>query len=121
MADPQVFAERFVAAMKDLFPDKLGQDASFAIPDQKKDWARFDLTEVLLALSYRQRELIKMHYRWGDGYIYTPEEQAAIFKLTPEKLAAEIEAAKNKLREPELKTKLFAMLGRTAQWRPHDN
>ena len=43
--------------------------------------------ELLNKLTYREREIIKLRYGLGDadGYTYTLEEVAKIFKITREK------------------------------------
>jgi len=40
------------------------------------------LDNILKKLSYREREIIKLLYGLGDGYTYTYEEVARIFKVT---------------------------------------
>ena len=40
------------------------------------------LVQALQSLSYRERELIKLKYAFGDGFIYTDEEFARIFKVS---------------------------------------
>ena len=42
--------------------------------------------KYLNQLSYRQREIIKLRYGIGDGYIYTLAEVAKIFKVTRERV-----------------------------------
>ncbi|HVT89696.1 MAG TPA: restriction endonuclease [Tepidisphaeraceae bacterium] len=43
------------------------------------------------ALTYREREILKLLYGWGDGYTYTHAECGSIFKLS-EKQIIDIEA-----------------------------
>lgn len=45
---------------------------------------RIDL--ILKTLPYREREVIKLRYGIGDGYIYTLKEVGRIFKVTPEQV-----------------------------------
>jgi hypothetical protein len=39
--------------------------------------------EALTAIPYREREIIKLRFGIGDGYIYSAEECARVFSLTP--------------------------------------
>jgi RNA polymerase primary sigma factor len=41
---------------------------------------------ALEALSYREREILKLGYGLGDGYCYTLEEAATIFRVTRERI-----------------------------------
>ena len=55
---------------------------------------------VLNALSFREREIVKLRYGIGDGYTYTLEEVGRIFKVTRERVR-QIEAkAVRKLQHP---------------------
>ena len=60
-----------------------------------------DKIEFLLkTLTYREREIIRLRYGLGDGYMYTLEEVGRIFKVTRERVR-QIEAkAVSKLRHP---------------------
>ena len=49
--------------------------------DPAIDWGPY-----LKQLTYRQGEIIKLRYGLGDGYIYTLQELAKIFKVTPERV-----------------------------------
>lgn len=49
---------------------------------------RDDLEAVLRKLPYKTREAFKLRHGVGDGYRYTTEEIARVFKTTP------VEAAK---------------------------
>ena len=42
--------------------------------------------KMLLKLSYREREIIKLRYGLGDGYSYTLQETAKLFKVTRERI-----------------------------------
>ena len=69
-----------------------------------------DLLKSLKALSYREREVIKLRYGLGDGSSYTLEEVAHIFKVTRERIR-EIEAkAVRKLQQPNRANKLVGHL-----------
>ncbi|MEX2054894.1 MAG: hypothetical protein WD972_01820 [Candidatus Andersenbacteria bacterium] len=41
------------------------------------------IKQMLGSLSYNEREIMKLRYGLGDGYVYTLEEVAQIFKKTP--------------------------------------
>lgn len=61
---------------------------------------RDKLEGLLQTLTYREREIVRLRYGLGDGYIYTLEEVGRIFKVTRERVR-QIEAkAVNKLRHP---------------------
>lgn len=53
-------------------------------PDQALMRQRID--SALEALSYREREILKLRYGLGDGYCYTLEEAATIFRVTRERI-----------------------------------
>jgi RNA polymerase primary sigma factor len=58
------------------------------------------LLDIISSLSVREREIIKLRFGLGDGYIYTLEEVGRIFKVTRERVR-QIEAkALRKLRHP---------------------
>ena len=59
-----------------------------------------ELMRVVKTLKYREREIIKLRYGLGDGYIYTLKEVAHIFKVTQERIR-QIEAkAIRQLQQP---------------------
>ena len=59
-----------------------------------------NLDKVFKTLTYREREIIKLRYGLGDGFVYTLEEVARIFKTTRERVR-QIEAkAIRKLQDP---------------------
>jgi RNA polymerase primary sigma factor len=47
---------------------------------------REELLRCLNVLSFREKEIIKLRYGLGDGYIYTLEEVGRIFKVTRERI-----------------------------------
>jgi len=51
----------------------------------------------LSKLSYREREILKLRYGLGDGYIYTLEEVGHIFKVTRERIRGIVKKAIDKL------------------------
>ena len=66
--------------------------------------------DVLQALSYREREIIKLRYGLTDGYTYTLEEVGRIFSVTRERVR-QIEAkAVRKLQHPVRSRKLCGFL-----------
>ncbi len=61
---------------------------------------------LLMTLTYREREIIRLRYGLGDGYTYTLEEVGRIFKVTRERVR-QIEAkAVRKLQNPVRSKKL---------------
>ncbi|MEK6233563.1 MAG: sigma-70 family RNA polymerase sigma factor [Planctomycetales bacterium] len=44
------------------------------------------INEMLAALGYRDREIIKLRYGLGDGYNYTLEQVASVFQVTRERI-----------------------------------
>src|SRR5690348_5028107 len=53
----------------------------FAVPE--KDLTPFERVErVLMSIPYREREIFKLRYGFGDGYTYTLDECARIFKIS---------------------------------------
>ena len=61
---------------------------------------------LLKTLTYREREIIRLRYGLGDGYMYTLEEVGRIFKVTRERVR-QIEAkAVRKLQHPVRSQKL---------------
>lgn len=88
-------------ADESLFGDLL-EDKSRESPVQAaaKNMLKEKLLEVISSLSVREREIIKLRFGLGDGYIYTLEEVGRIFKVTRERVR-QIEAkALRKLRHP---------------------
>ncbi|MDR1959505.1 MAG: sigma-70 family RNA polymerase sigma factor [Planctomycetaceae bacterium] len=78
------------------------------------DSLKIRLHDVLQALSFREREIIKLRYGLADGYIYTLEEVGKIFSVTRERVR-QIEAkAVRKLQHPIRSRKLCGFLDATA-------
>jgi len=68
------------------------------------------INKVLKTLSYREREIIKLRLGFGDGYVYTQQEVAHIFKVTPLRIR-QIEAkAVRKLQQPARARELVGFL-----------
>ena len=71
------------------------------------------IAEVLAALNYREREIIRLRYGLADGYTYTLEEVGKIFSVTRERVR-QIEAkAVRKLQHPIRSRKLSGFLDRS--------
>lgn len=51
-----------------------------------RDFLRKEIEKVLKTLTYREREIIKMRFGFGDGYCYTLENCAYVFKVTRERI-----------------------------------
>ena len=61
---------------------------------------RDKIESLLKTLTYREREIIRLRYGLGDGYVYTLEEVGRIFRVTRERVR-QIEAkAVSKLQHP---------------------
>ncbi len=70
------------------------------------------IAEVLGALNYREREIIRLRYGLADGYTYTLEEVGKIFSVTRERVR-QIEAkAVRKLQHRIRSRKLSGFLDR---------
>jgi HJR/Mrr/RecB family endonuclease len=68
----------------------------------EEDRTRFDdaFEQVLRTLTYGERELLKLRYGIGDGYVYTRKECATIFRITPKEVAEIEVTAARKLQHP---------------------
>jgi RNA polymerase primary sigma factor len=65
---------------------------------------------LLKCLSWREQEIIKMRFGLGDGYNYTLEEVAYVFRVTRERIR-QIEArALQKLKDPRTSSQLVGFL-----------
>ena len=81
----------------DLLPDTGAENPAVGAA---QEMLRNRISKVLKSLSYREREIIKLRYGFGDGYSYTLEEVGHIFKVTRERIR-QIEAkAVRKLQAP---------------------
>ncbi|MDD5103715.1 MAG: sigma-70 family RNA polymerase sigma factor [Candidatus Peribacteraceae bacterium] len=58
------------------------------------------INEMLAALPYRDREVIRLRYGLGDGYVLTLEEVGEIFRVTRERVRQIEKKAMEKLRQP---------------------
>jgi RNA polymerase primary sigma factor len=80
--------------------------------DMNQDLLRNRIADVLAALNYREREIIRLRYGLADGYTYTLEEVGRIFSVTRERVR-QIEAkAVRKLQHPIRSRQLSGFLDR---------
>lgn len=87
----------------ELLEDKRNESPLQAV---SKNMLRDKLLEIIDSLSYREREILKLRFGLGDGYIYTLEEVGRIYKVTRERVR-QIEAkALRKLRHPSRSKRL---------------
>ena len=78
--------------------------------EMNQDLLKERIADVLAALNYREREIIRLRYGLADGYAYTLEEVGKIFSVTRERVR-QIEAkAVRKLQHPTRSRKLFGFL-----------
>jgi RNA polymerase primary sigma factor len=61
-------------------------------------------------LNWREREIIKLRYGLGDGYNYTLEQVAYIFKVTRERIRQIERRAMNKLQDPRCSSELVGFM-----------
>ncbi len=61
-------------------------------------------------LNWREREIIKLRYGLGDGYNYTLQEVAFIFKLTRERIRQLEQRALRKLQDPHCSAQLVEFI-----------
>jgi RNA polymerase primary sigma factor len=74
--------------------------------EMHQDLLKTRINDVLGALNYREREIIRLRYGLADGYAYTLEEVGKIFSVTRERVR-QIEAkAVRKLQHPSRSRKL---------------
>ena len=65
---------------------------------------------LLKNLSYREREIIKLRFGLGDGYSYSLEEVAYIFRVTRERIRQIQERAIRRLQDPRCSSELVEFL-----------
>ncbi|MDA1007803.1 MAG: RNA polymerase sigma factor RpoD [Planctomycetota bacterium] len=68
------------------------------------------ISDVLMTLSYREREILKLRYGIGDGYTYTLEEVGRIFKVTRERVRQVESKALRKLQHETKRRRLASFL-----------
>lgn len=71
-----------------------------ALRDDERRALDETITNVLNTLTYRERELLKLRYGWGDGYTYTPSECGRIFKVPASRIVQVEHKALRKLSHP---------------------
>ena len=65
-----------------LLSSKLAMNSDSTMINEKSP----PFINTIKRLPYREREIFKLRNGVGDGFIYTVEEAARIFKITPERL-----------------------------------
>jgi len=91
----------------EFLPDKSESEPADAAT---QNMLRDQLTKLLRNLSWREREIVKMRFGLGDGYSYTLEEVAYVFRVTRERIR-QIEArALRRLQAPQLSSQLVGFL-----------
>lgn len=91
----------------ELLPDETAENPAVGVT---QEMLRKRILKVLKTLSYREREIIKLRYGLGDGYMYTLEEVGHIFKVTRERIR-QIEAkAVRKLQQPSRTKELIGFM-----------
>ena len=58
---------------------------------------RNQISAILRQLSFREREVVKLYYGLGDGYKYTQDEIAHIFKVSRYRIRSVLDKAEKKL------------------------
>ncbi len=85
--------------------------------DMNQDSLKCRIADVLAALNYREREIIRLRYGLADGYTYTLEEVGKIFSVTRERVR-QIEAkAVRKSQHPVRSRQLSGFLDRPVRHR----
>ena len=83
-------------------------------PDTSTEPVNTDLKAALAkqlgTLSYREREILRLRYGLGDGYAYTLEETAHVFKVTRERIRQIEFRAMGKLQMPTRREELAGFL-----------
>lgn len=91
----------------DLLPDHSEADAG-AIAGHKMLQDR--IRKLLDGLSWREREIVKMRYGLGDGYNYTLQEVAYVFRVTRERIRQLEARALRRLQDPQVSAQLVDFL-----------
>lgn len=81
----------------DFVEDKRGVDP---IDEMNRSALRDRLEEALKALSFREREIVRLRFGLADGYSYTLEEVGQIFRVTRERVRQLESRAVRKLQRP---------------------
>jgi RNA polymerase primary sigma factor len=91
----------------DLLPDHSEADAG-AMAGHKMLQDR--IRKILDGLSWREREIVKMRYGLGDGYNYTLQEVAYVFRVTRERIRQLEARALRRLQDPRVSAQLVDFL-----------
>ncbi|MBN2024867.1 MAG: sigma-70 family RNA polymerase sigma factor [Pirellulales bacterium] len=81
--------------------------------DINRESLRSRIAGVLSALTYREREIIRLRYGLADGYAYTLEEVGKIFSVTRERVRQIESKAVRKLQHPIRSRRLSSFLDRS--------
>ena len=73
--------------------------------------AQQGVDRALGTLTFREREVIKLRYGLGDGYVYTLEEVGTIFRVTKERVRQLEAKARRKIEHPVRREMLEGLLG----------
>ena len=79
--------------------------------EMNQDLLKTRIADVLGALNYREREIIRLRYGLADGYTYTLEEVGRIFSVTRERVRQIKEKAIRRLRQSSRSKLLKGYLG----------
>ncbi len=91
----------------ELLPDGIEQDAS---EGAGLKMLQGRIRKLLQSLSWREREILKMRYGLGDGYNYTLEETAFVFRVTRERIRQIEKRALEKMQHPARREKLIGFV-----------
>jgi len=78
--------------------------------EMNQDMLKARIAEVLSALDYREREILRLRYGLADGYSYTLEEVGKIFSVTRERVRQIETKAVRTLQHPVRSRKLSGFL-----------
>ncbi len=78
--------------------------------EMNQDMLKARIAEVLSALDYREREILRLRYGLADGYSYTLEEVGKIFSVTRERVRQIETKAVRTLQHPIRSRKLSGFL-----------
>ncbi len=95
------------AEFGDLLPDQSEAEAGDATGHKM---LQDRLRNLLGELSWREREIVKMRYGLGDGYNYTLQEVAYVFRVTRERIRQLEARALRRLQDPQLSAQLVDFL-----------
>jgi RNA polymerase primary sigma factor len=107
-----VSLDRPIAAGSDMQYGDLLSDTDSEEPANTAGWQMLHgrIHQLLNTLNWREREIIKLRFGLGDGYNYTLEEAAYIFRVTRERIRQIESRALQKLRDPRCSSELVGFL-----------